>query len=189
MLLLLALFCSVCSTCISIQWKCCLGPSPKVCSVLIFIKFKFSVFDYSLSYCLCIRIFFIRPFHLVTVRCYCTDWCLVNRGSRNVCSVNIYWVEKCSLTKKVSETLIEDIIIQILLKPLHFISWLSFTYQLFDGWNRAKFLHLAGLMDKSELVVTVDVTLSSWSCVLRMFCGASVCPDHLKVNSFVNREI
>lgn len=105
-------------------------------------------------------------------------------GSQNMCSVNIYWVKMCSVTKKVSETLIEDFIIQILLKLQHFVSWLSFTYQLPDGWNRAKFLHLAGLMDKSELVVTVDVTLSSWSCILRMFCGASVCPDHLKVYCF-----
>jgi len=37
------------------------------------------------------------------------------------------------VTKKVSETLIEDFIIQILLKLQHFVSWLSFTYQLPDG--------------------------------------------------------
>ena len=159
--------------------------NPEKKELLVFIKFKFTVFDYSLRYCSCIRIFFIRPFHLVAVKCYFTDLCLVNRGLRNMCSVNIYWVEKWSVTKKVSESLIEDIIIQILLKPLHFVSWLYFTYQLFYGWNRAKFLHLAGLMDKSELVVTVDITLSSWSCILRMFCGASVCPDHLKVNCFL----
>lgn len=99
--------------------------------------------------------------------------------TKHMCSVNIYLVEKCSVTKKVSETLIEDLIIQILLKPLHFVRWLSLTYQLPVGWNRGKFLHLARLMDKSELIVTVDVTLLSWSCILRMFCGASICPDPL----------
>jgi hypothetical protein len=43
---------------------------------------------------------------MVTNRSAIADFYLINEEPQNICSVNIYWVEKCSMTKKDGETLI-----------------------------------------------------------------------------------
>jgi hypothetical protein len=49
-----------------------------------------------------IRIF-ITTFHLVTNRSHCADFYLINEGPQNVCSMNIYYVNKCSVAKKLGK--------------------------------------------------------------------------------------